>query len=214
MSVSRNYHSPLREEQMEQTRERLLETLTEMLANSAEEISVAAVAEQAKVSVRTAYRYFPTKEALIDAFNEYIGKRMHSPQWRFEVERLTPLAQELFRSFAQNERLFRASRRTNAGQDLRKRRKLDQVREIRRSLKEYAPNLDEAKVRKLGAVVHNVFSSEAWIAMLDNWGLTPEEAVEAVGWATDAVVAKLEAEKINSEKADKVDTKARKSRKG
>ena len=199
---------------MEQTRERLLETLTEMLAESTDEISVAAVAERAKVSVRTAYRYFPTKEALIDAFNAYIGKRMHSPLWKFDVEKLPELAAGLFQSFAQNERLFRASRRTNAGLDLRKRRKMDQVREIARSVQEYAPGLGERKQRQIGAVIHNVFGSDAWLAMIDNWGLTGEETVEAVRWATEAVVAKLEAEKKHSEKADKADNKARKSRKG
>lgn len=199
---------------MEQTRERLLETLTEMLAASADEISVAAVAERANVSVRTAYRYFPTKEALIDAFNAYTGQRMHSPEWTFDVERLTEIAAGLFRSFAQNERLFRASRRTNAGHELRKRRKADQVREIQRSLKAYAPKLGERRRLQIGAVIHNVFGSEAWLAMLDNWGLTGDETVEAVRWATEAVVAKLEAEKLESEKADKADNKARKSRKG
>ena len=198
---------------MEQTRERLLETLTEMLADSTEEISVAAVAEKAKVSVRTVYRYFPTKEALIDAFNTYTSRRMGSPLWTFEVEKLPELAANLFRSFADNERLFRASRRTPAGQELRKRRKQDQVREIRACVERYAPNLDERKLQQFGAVIHNTFSSEAWLAMIDNWGLTQDETVEAVRWAAEAVVAKLEAEKTNSDKAAKAD-KARKSRKG
>lgn len=198
---------------MEQTRERLLVTLTEMLAASTDEITVAAVAEQAKVSVRTAYRYFPTKEALMDAFNEWTSKRMGSPLWSFEVEKLPELATSLFKSFANNEQLFRASRRTNAGAELRKRRKADQVREMKRSLKAYAPHLDEAKARQIGAVIHNTFSSEVWLAMLDNWGLTHEETVEAVQWVTEAVLAKLETEKTNSEKAEKAD-KARKSRKG
>lgn len=214
MTVSRNYHSPLREEQMEQTRERLLDTLTEMLADSTEEISVASVAEKAKVSVRTAYRYFPTKEVLLDAFNAYIGRRIGSPLWSFEIENLTEMARGLFQSFAQNERLFRASRRTNAGAELRKRRKQDQVREIKRAVKAFAPNLDESKVRQVGAVIHNVFGSEAWLAMIDNWGLTQEETVEAVQWATEAVIAKLQAERTNSNKAAKADDKARKSRKG
>lgn len=213
MSVSRNYHSPLREEQMEQTRERLLETLTEMLADSAEEITVAAVAEKAKVSVRTAYRYFPTKEALLDAFNAHIGKRINSPLWTFEIDNLTEMARGLFQSFAHNERLFRASRRTNAGAELRKRRKQDQVREIKRAVSAFAPSFDEAKVRRVGAVIHNAFGSEAWLAMLDHWGLTPEETVDAVQWATEAIIAKLQADKANSSKAEKAD-KARKSRKG
>jgi AcrR family transcriptional regulator len=214
MSVSRNYHSPLREEQVEQTRERLLETLEEMLATSAEEVSVAAVAARAKVSVRTAYRYFPTKEALLDAFNAYSSKRMQTPQGRFAVETLSDLAAGLFQSFAQNERLLRATRHKSAGLELRKRRKLDQVRDIARAVREYIPNLDERKERQIGAVIHNIFGFDAWVAMVDNWGLTPDEAVVAIRWATDAVVAKLEAEKNSSNKAETAETKARKSRKG
>ena len=72
MSTTRPYDSPLRSEQMEQTRLRILEATADVLADEeAEEVTVPLVAMRARVSIRTVYRHFPTKEALFDAFGEW-----------------------------------------------------------------------------------------------------------------------------------------------
>src|SRR5688572_27376997 len=103
MSVSRSYKSPLREEQAEQTRVKLLETLTELLADDAhgDDVTVALVAERAKVSVRTAYRYFPTKDAMLDAFNKWMRVRLGSPEPTTSIEGLPDMAAKLLTSFAE-----------------------------------------------------------------------------------------------------------------
>src|SRR6516162_1493556 len=65
----KDYASPLRAEQQELTRQRILESVVEELeARPAEELSFPSIAERARVSERTVYRHFPTKEALLDAF--------------------------------------------------------------------------------------------------------------------------------------------------
>ena len=72
MSATRPYESPLRAEQLEQTRLRILEAMADVLADEeVEEVTVPLVAMRARVSVRTVYRHFPTKEALFDAFGEW-----------------------------------------------------------------------------------------------------------------------------------------------
>ena len=72
MTTTRPYESPLRAEQLEQTRLRILEAMADVLADEeVEEVTVPLVAMRARVSVRTVYRHFPTKEALFDAFGEW-----------------------------------------------------------------------------------------------------------------------------------------------
>ena len=193
MTVTRTYNSPLREEQMEQTREKLLDQVAEMLASeSLDEVTVAAVAERAKVSVRTAYRYFPTKEALIDGFNQWMGKRFGTPKLPDSLDEIPAMTEALFRSFDTNERLLRASRRSGAGAEIRKRRKAEQVRVVSKAVAKAAPHLDESEVRKIGAVIHALTGSELWLGMRDTWGLSTEEAIEASKWGMAAIVAKLE----------------------
>ena len=69
MSTTRPYESPLRAEQMEQTRLRILRAVTDVLADpAAEEVTIPLVARRARVSLRTVYRYFPTRETLFDAW--------------------------------------------------------------------------------------------------------------------------------------------------
>jgi AcrR family transcriptional regulator len=197
MPVSRTYKSPLREEQAEQTRERLLETLTEVLAGSAsdDDVTVALVAERAKVSVRTAYRYFPTKEAMFDEFNEWIRKRIGMPPMPTSIEGLPDMAARLLTSFDENQTLMRASRRSRASAEVKRRRKLEQVGAVRKAVEKFAPSFDDLKTRQAGAVLHNLFGSDTWLNMIDNWGLSNSETIEAVRWGLEAIIAKLETEK-------------------
>ena len=58
----------LRDEQVERTRERILDAAVTLLADeSFAELTVPLVAKRAGVAVRTVYRYFPSRAALIDA---------------------------------------------------------------------------------------------------------------------------------------------------
>ena len=192
---TRAYNSPLREDQMEQTRLRLLETMAEMLADSSEDVTVALVAERAKVSVRTAYRYFPTKEAMFDAFNEWFAQQWGTPPLPISMADLPEMAARLLESFDRNERMVRAARRSTAGTEVRKRRKAGQVKAMWRVIKDYAPHLDDAEVTRINGVFMNLLGSEAWLAMRDTLGMTTPECIQAVQWGIAAVVAKIDSER-------------------
>src|SRR4051795_13738174 len=63
--TGRSYESPLREEQTAATRERILATVAELVVTESPAlISIPMIAQKARVSVRTVYRHFPTKEDL------------------------------------------------------------------------------------------------------------------------------------------------------
>src|SRR5215472_671353 len=71
-SKRRTYRSPLRDERVVQTRERILEALVQVLArNGIAELSIPLVAREAQVSIPSVYRYFPTKKDLFAALDDY-----------------------------------------------------------------------------------------------------------------------------------------------
>jgi len=83
MSTARPYESPLRAEQLEQTRLRILKAMADVLADEAvDEVTIPIVAMRARVSVRTVYRHFPTKEALFDAFGEWAEEHIVPARFR------------------------------------------------------------------------------------------------------------------------------------
>ena len=64
----------LRQRHSELTRELILRTVAAILEDGdAAELAVPAVARRSGVSLRTVYRYFPTREELIAAAGEWIG---------------------------------------------------------------------------------------------------------------------------------------------
>src|SRR5437660_588568 len=73
--AARAYTSPLRDEQSDGTRRRILDALARTLARGVAELSVPAVAREAGVSVPTVYRHFPTKRRLVDALPAYVNER-------------------------------------------------------------------------------------------------------------------------------------------
>ena len=64
----RPYASPLREEQLAETRRRILDAGIQVLAKGGpEELTIPRVAQRARVAVRTVYRHFPNKDDLVAA---------------------------------------------------------------------------------------------------------------------------------------------------
>ena len=69
----RSYTSPLREAQARQTRNAILDALTQLLAaQPADQISTREIAERAGVSQPTVYRYFPDRQALLDGLADHV----------------------------------------------------------------------------------------------------------------------------------------------
>lgn len=72
---ARRYHSRLRTEQAEATRERILDAAVRAMADGVASISVPAVARDAGVSVPTVYRHFPTKRDLLTSLYPHLEQR-------------------------------------------------------------------------------------------------------------------------------------------
>src|SRR5215213_456099 len=143
MSVSRPYESPLRAEQMEQTRRRILQALADVLADEAvDEVTIPIVAMRARVSVRTVYRHFPTKEALFDAFGEWAEEhlRLVLHSYPETLEGVREMAPALYRMYDEQEPLIRALL-SKRGQEIRSRTRRRRLARFEKAMREVTDGL-------------------------------------------------------------------------
>jgi AcrR family transcriptional regulator len=194
MKATRTYTSPLRAEQTEQTRRRILQAMIEVLADpTTEEVTIPVVARHARVSLRTVYRHFPTREALFDASAEWIedNLRLYLHSYPETAQHLPGFALELYRSYEESEPLVRAMLTSRAGRAPRERSRRRRQSAFKRAMGELTQQLDEKARRRALAVVYLLVSAPAWQAMRDQWGLDGVEAGKAAAWATQVLIDEL-----------------------
>jgi AcrR family transcriptional regulator len=191
----RAYQSPLRAEQVEQTRDRILDTFLEMLAEpGTHDVTIPELARRAGVSVRTAFRHFPTREALFDGLDNW-WKTKSAQRLPETPESFAPYVRALFDSFAEHESMIRAVRQSKPLQEARARRKPQQRRRMTDLFAPITGHLGERDARKAAAIIHVLAGSDSWLTMRETWDLTSEEAADAAVWAIDVLIAQLKTRK-------------------
>src|SRR5215207_9569403 len=169
--ATRTYNSPLRAEQMEQTRERILEAAAEqLLEEGLEELSLPRAAQRARVSVPTIYRHFPTKEALMQELTDWVDRKMRLSEVPESIDEFTEYLPRFFVHL-----------------DTRRRR--DKL--VEKAMEDVTERLDPFDARRACAVVRVLMNSGAWEMMRDNWNLTGEQAGETLAWAISILVEEL-----------------------
>jgi AcrR family transcriptional regulator len=186
MTSSRTYSSTLRAEQAEQTRDRIVEAAVDLLSKAdPDDLSMNEVAARARVSVRTVYRNFATRDDLLDGVIGWIGERLNRrvgppPTTSAELVEATPA---VITALFEMEPLYRALFATTAGRASHRRSKSARLDDIQRALARESEGMDGGQARRFAAVVHLLSSSSSALFMKDYWGLAPEEIGQALQWA-------------------------------
>jgi AcrR family transcriptional regulator len=194
MNAVRAYDSTLRAEQMEQTRHRILEAVSDALADdTVEDLTIPAIARRARVSVRTVYRHFPTREALFDAWGDWAGEnlRILMHQYPETLEELRELPASLFQAYDDNESLVRGVLNSKGARELRTRTRRRRRKQAEKALDEVTAELDSEDRRRASAVIYLLISAPAWQAMREQSGLSGAEAGEAAAWAVRVLTDEL-----------------------
>jgi AcrR family transcriptional regulator len=76
MNEKKEYHSSLRQEQVQRTREQILDALVRTIGQGVAGLSIPAVAREAGVSIPTIYRHFHNKQELVAALGGYLMQKM------------------------------------------------------------------------------------------------------------------------------------------
>ncbi|MEY2571108.1 MAG: hypothetical protein QOE63_1458 [Acidimicrobiaceae bacterium] len=184
--LGRTYSSALRAEQAEQTRDRVVRAAVDLLSESDPgDLSMNEVAARAGVSVRTVYRNFATREALLDGVVDWIGGRLSRrvgppPTTRADYVEAAPA---VIAALFEMEPLYRALFATTAGRGSHRRGKTERLKDIQGAFATEMEGMDEDQARRFAAVVHLVSSSTGALFMKDYWGLEVDEIGQALQWA-------------------------------
>jgi AcrR family transcriptional regulator len=193
--VTRQYASTLRAEQQEQTRVRLLEAVRDELEHVLpDQLSFAAVAARAKVSERTVYRHFETKEAMMDAFwTWYIAGPFGVPtDDAVPLEQLPQYTRELYAAYERNEGVSRALVRSQLGRDVRDRSRSRRRNMFETSLGPVLSKLDADQKRRVVAVFQMLHSINTWHTLRER-KLSGTEAADMAAWVGSVLIAELRA---------------------
>jgi AcrR family transcriptional regulator len=182
----------LREAHTNDTRQRIVDAVAALLVEEhPATLSVPAVAARAGVSLRTVYRYFPTKEALLDgvANGADLPVRATMPGGRLDADTLDLYLPALWQVLADQLPYVRAHHTSPAGMELRRRRLPEHRAEVRAALVKSGLKLAPADLRRLTDLIVAVTSSGMLLDLVDHQGHPVDEAAAMAVFAVCALIA-------------------------
>jgi AcrR family transcriptional regulator len=203
-AAPRAYRSPLRERQVAQTRETILNAVArEILERGIHLLSMSSVAARADVAERTVYRYFPSTEALLDALIEMVGARLTEllgdrPRLRPDRdEPLDALVEHLPELYAALDEIGDPARAVAA---VTLARGSDSSRQRRRDILSaaFAPelaHLPPEEARALFETLYLLGGSISWHLLTRSGELTGEQAGQAAARVVRAILRDLRKER-------------------
>jgi AcrR family transcriptional regulator len=178
----------LREAQRELTQRKILSAVLDLVAEeSMGDLSVPRVAERSGVSVATIYRYYPTKDALLNAAAEEPARRAGGEL--NEASDGPAYLLKMWEDFAGHLDLLRHQVASDTGREMRNRRYEASKAWFAESVGRRGIDPETAEGRRLVRLGLLLTSSIAFLDLHDRQGLSPIEAVDDVSWAT-AVLAR------------------------
>jgi AcrR family transcriptional regulator len=189
MNTRRAYRSELRAEQAAATRARIVEAAAEGFAPWTVELPFNKVAERARVSVRTVYRYFPTQLDLLNAARAHVVE--HSGWKPAEVgpDTIGSMAARAFEYFgALLQRGGHEPQPQAPGMEELRRQRLEAMERV---VAPFSDAMDPEQLRGVGAVLAGMTRVEFLRGMYEHWGLSGAEAGRAVEWAVNVLLDEL-----------------------
>jgi AcrR family transcriptional regulator len=192
MTATASTAPTLRERKAHLVRTAVLEAaISHLETTGADEVSMAQIADSAGVSLRTLYRYFPDRAALLHAAGEHLYASLGVP---FEVsgpDQISASLLEAGRRLSTRPQLTRALVRTTAGRTARSAVRSQRVAAITAALEPLTDELDADTARRAAAVIAHLCSAASWVIIAEDSGLDDSEAQHAVAWAIDRLVSCL-----------------------
>jgi AcrR family transcriptional regulator len=195
-STSRPYTSALRDRQVAQTRELILDAVTTLLGDRrADQVSMRDIAAAAGVAERTVYRHFPDRDALLEGLARRLpdldgGKPSFGLGGLDDIARTSRRLMELLdehAAAARAEAVLNADPRCFAADTQANTLQLRDV--LARGL----PDLGERECLRIAAVIRCLASTQAWLRMREEFGVHGRESGPVVEWVIETIFRELRA---------------------
>ena len=193
----RPYSSPLRDSQVQRTRDLILDALTELLSEQpSDQVSTREIAERAGVSQPTVYRHYPDRQALLEGLADRVTLRWDAStggrRWRSlddlaasaveglaitEAHAVEAIAEAVLN--ADPRRLSRASR--------------ERSEELRQLVVESFPEYSEREHLRITALLRIIYSVQSWLRMREEFGIPGTESGPVLSWALQTLVDEIRA---------------------
>jgi AcrR family transcriptional regulator len=183
----------LRERQKEQTREMIIDALLQAMANGDyEAMSHDALAKRVGVSRQTIYRYFPDRDALLQALWAKItataGPRVSMPDSEQDIiDRM----QDTYAGFDKIANVMTVTLSTPHGRAMRQSMKAVRQDRYRAILHDAVADLPERDQVLAISVIQLLSAGYAWLEMRSQWDMSGEEIAVACRWAAKTLLADL-----------------------
>jgi AcrR family transcriptional regulator len=189
--AGRTYRSPLRAEQADETRARILDAAAQVMTRGLAEFSVPVVAREAGVSVPTVYRHFANKQDLIEAIYPHIIRRaaVNQPAPPRSIDELRDGIRGYLVHLNSLDDETRAAMASEASHELRRATMPNRVAVFRALADTVEPKLaekDRDRVARLLVVLSQSASLRMWH---DNLGLSVDEVADEIDWLVKAAIA-------------------------
>ena len=182
----------LRDQHAAVTRTRVLSAVAELLEEGdAEDLTMPGVAAASGVSLRTVYRYYPTREELLEAAGRWIGDELLRHPYPATLDQVADRFEEGAPDFDEHPGLVRAMALSQLGRRIRGYRRRERLEAIAEALRDELPGLPEEELRRAQAVLAYLHNILAYTTLREENDLSGEEIGKAIGWAVRALVEDL-----------------------
>jgi AcrR family transcriptional regulator len=189
MNGAAPYVSPLRREQAEQTRSRIVDAAVDLMAGGAEGLTMQEVAKAAGVALRTVFRHFPTRETLLDAIWRVLQDRMGETSDLETMDDLTGFVPELFRRYGAMEDEIRGAMFAQTFVSSRQRLGSERARRVRRAVAAQFTGGDDRSRAMAASAAYTLTVPLVSIVLKEAFGISSTEAGRASAWAIRALAA-------------------------
>jgi AcrR family transcriptional regulator len=182
----------LRDRQAEQVRADVLEAvIAELETKTVDDIVMSDVAGAAGISLRTLYRYFADRSALLHAAGDHVYGSLGVPYEITGPDDVSASFLDAARRLSSRPALARALVQTTAGREARSAARGQRLGAIRAALAPLTHGLDAQTARWATAVLAHLCSAVSWVSISGDSGLDDADAQEAVAWAIDTLISVL-----------------------
>lgn len=186
----------LRDQHAELTRDLIFQAFTRLvLDEGVHDFSIQQVADVAGMSHRTVYRYFSSREELLEGLAKWLSSRMPKDLDSYRPEEFADAIRDTHAVFAQQADRVRALSALAAGARIRLPHRRQHTRTAQRAINAFAGHLREEDGRSVAVLIRALAGSHMWSHLTDEYGMDQQQVTRVVVWAVSTLVEALKAGK-------------------